>query len=58
MPSNFPPGLIAREISVLFVRQRTFEIMSDPDFVELHREIADIIRSSPLPPPWPYRCRR
>ncbi len=38
------PGKIAREFAVPFVRPRAPEIMDEPAFIELRREIADIIR--------------
>ncbi|MBX9647136.1 MAG: ABC transporter ATP-binding protein [Xanthobacteraceae bacterium] len=39
------PGHIAREISVPFPRPRALDVVSHPDFVELRREIADVIRT-------------
>lgn len=38
------PGKIAREFAVPFARPRAPEIMDEPTFIELRREIADIIR--------------
>lgn len=38
------PGRIAREISVPFPRPRATDIVSEPGFVELRREVAEIIR--------------
>lgn len=38
------PGKIAREFAVPFARPRAPEIMDEPAFIELRREIADIIR--------------
>jgi NitT/TauT family transport system ATP-binding protein len=39
------PGRIARQIGVPFARPRTPDIVSQPAFVELRREIADVIRA-------------
>lgn len=38
------PGRIAREIQIPFVRPRSVDVMDEPAFIELRREIADIIR--------------
>jgi NitT/TauT family transport system ATP-binding protein len=38
------PGRVARELNVPFARPRIPEIMDKPAFIELRREISDIIR--------------